>query len=708
MAGPIRISIIANSAQAVAAMARTAGAAEGMGRKVSAVGRGLTHAVTLPVLAIGAAAVTMSTDFNSAMTKIQTQAGGSAKDVRKLSAEVLKLGEHSQQGPEALAESLFHLKSVGLDNVKAMKALRSSVDLANVGGASLEDTTNALAGAWRSGIKGAHNFHDAVGVLNAIVGAGNMHLEDLTSAMSTGFLPSARSFGISLQSVGSALALMTDEGIPAQVAATRLRMSFSLLGAPSMKAAGLLSTIGLASDSLAKKMRSGGIVAAIGTLKHHLNGLGKTAQATLISEAFGGGRSSSAILTLLNNYNVLVRKQKQIEDTSGRITKAIATQAKTPAAQFHLLLASLETLAIRLGNVLLPAVTRATQKMTNALEWFDKRPNLFKKIALSVVGGLAILGPVLSIGGKLATLAKIGSGGKLGRTGSALSVQRVFVVNMPPGGLGGGGVPGKGGAPILGAPAVEAAGATTLAGIAAAAAIALPFTALMLEVNAKTPPISSQFAKDPAIARGGPKAIAWAAAHGDPNAIAWLQMQANPVPKNPSLPTGGRAGGTPLAQAGPELVATSTKIDAIKAQLAKASNAADIAGHSMSRNFALVGQGVDALAAKLAALKNPKLTATLNAENVVREMERLQAFRFHDKLITINERERAVGPGGGIGHPMIPAGPGSGSGNGASGGSDTHHHFTTNNITIVAPSVGDPVSIGEQVAYYLGEFQAAG
>jgi hypothetical protein len=45
-----------------------------------------------------------------------------------------------------------------LDNVQAMQALKVASDLAAVGGANLEQTTNAIAAAWRSGISGAQNF----------------------------------------------------------------------------------------------------------------------------------------------------------------------------------------------------------------------------------------------------------------------------------------------------------------------------------------------------------------------------------------------------------------------------------------------------------------------------------------------------------------------------------------------------------------------
>jgi TP901 family phage tail tape measure protein len=311
--------------------------------------------------ALGIASAKMATDFQSAMTKIQTQAGASRSDVKLLSKEILGLGGKVQQTPLELANAMYHLKSVGLDNVKAMQALRAASNLAAVGGANLEETTNAVAGAWRSGIKGAANFGQAAATVNAIIGAGNMRMQDFIDAIGTGFLPSARSFGVSLSSIGSALALMTDEGIPANVAATRLRMTLSLLAAPSGKAADALSQIGLGSNALANAMRSPrGIVSAVGLLKQHLDasGLSATKQAQLLSHAFGGGRSSSAILTLLNNYDVLVRKQDQINHSMGKFGPAVKAQTQTAQAQFALLRSTLDTVMVEIGTKLIPVITK--------------------------------------------------------------------------------------------------------------------------------------------------------------------------------------------------------------------------------------------------------------------------------------------------------------------------------------------------------------
>jgi TP901 family phage tail tape measure protein len=318
--------------------------------------------IALVALGAGAAeAAEKATEFQSSMTKIQTQAGASAKDVATLTKQVLKLAPSTQQGPQALSEALYHLKSVGMDNVSAMKALKTASDLAAVGGADLEDTTNALAGAWRTGIKGATNFGQAAATVNAIIGAGNMTMTDFTDALSSGILPTAKTFGLTMGQVGAALALFTDEGVPANSAATRLRMSISLLGAPSGAAEKQLKKIGLTGLELANAMRGkDGIIGAIQLLKNHLDasGLSASQQSQILSHAFGGGKSSSAILSMVNNLDVLKQKQEQVNKSTGKYGAAVKTQRQTAEAQWKILSSSLDTLTIQLGIKLLPPITK--------------------------------------------------------------------------------------------------------------------------------------------------------------------------------------------------------------------------------------------------------------------------------------------------------------------------------------------------------------
>jgi TP901 family phage tail tape measure protein len=416
---------------ASAVFGRVAAAAESTASRVSkagttmvAAGKKMSHAITLPVTVAAGASVKMAVDFQASMTRVSTQAGASAADVKTLTDQVLQLGKYAEQSPKELADSLYHLKSVGMDNVSAMKALKQASDLAAVGGASLEETTNALAGAWRSGIKGATDFHGAVATVNAIIGAGNMKMEDFNLAIGTGILPAAKTFGLSLQSVGAALALMTDEGIPANVAATRLRMSFSLLAAPSHKAEGELNSIGLSGLKLAEAMRGpGGLIGAIGLLKEHLDksGLSASKQAQFLSHAFGGGRSSSAIMTLLNNYDVLRQKQDQVNASMGRFDKAVSTQRKTAEGQFKLFKSTIEVLAVKLGTALLPPLIQIARQLGRLADGFAKLPSPIKRGAVEAALFAAALGPAMTIMGRIVQVAGFAAKG-IGGVASAASM----------------------------------------------------------------------------------------------------------------------------------------------------------------------------------------------------------------------------------------------------------------------------------------------
>lgn len=324
-----------------------------------------TAKVAGAALAVGLAGglaegVKSASEFQSEMIRLATQTGATTKDVKTLSDQVLQLGTTTQQGPQKLSEALFHLKAVGMDNVSAMKALKEASDLAAVGHADLEQSANALAGVWRTGIKGATSFHEAVSTVNAVIGAGNMTLEQFNAAIGTGIVPSAKTFGLSLKQIGAALALMTDEGIDSASAATRLRMSFSLLGAPSGAAEKQLKKIGLTGLQLADAMRGkDGLIGALTLLKDHLDksGMSASQQSQILSRAFGGGRSSSGILLMLNNLDVLEKKQEQINRSTGKFDEAVKLQRQTAEAQWHLLVSNLEVMGIRIGTKVLPPVT---------------------------------------------------------------------------------------------------------------------------------------------------------------------------------------------------------------------------------------------------------------------------------------------------------------------------------------------------------------
>ena len=386
-----------------------------VGHQLTDVGKSLTTYVTLPIVGLGAMAVKSATDFQQAMTYIRTDAGDTTDNIQKLSNAVLELAQHSQFNADTLANGLYHIASLGLRGADAIKALNTAQQMASVGGADLESTATALGGAIVTGIKGVQDYTSAAGVLDATIGAGNMRMQDLVNAIGTGVLPVFKNAGLSITDFGAALATLTDNGQAADAAATHLRMTVSLMEAPSQKAAGVMESIGLKANQLGMDMQTKGLIPALQDLKKHLldtfgtTAEGKNKMAQALTEMFGGGRSSAAIQTLVDQLDRVQNKEKQIGEQGGakEFSKKVLEQAATPAAQFKTAMDAMNADLIKLGADVLPIAVRAMHDLAGGIgkvtDWFDHLSESHKKFVLIAAGIAAAIGPILVAVGTLIT-----------------------------------------------------------------------------------------------------------------------------------------------------------------------------------------------------------------------------------------------------------------------------------------------------------------
>ena len=154
------------------------------GHSTKALGEALTG-LSLPIAAIGVGAAKLAVDFSKAMELVHTQAGYTQKQVDALSQSVLAFAPKVGVGPDELAQGLYHIASSGIPAAKAMGVLENATIGAKVGATDLESVTNALVGVLKTSPKDIHGAADAMGTLNSIVGAGNMRISDLVTALAT-------------------------------------------------------------------------------------------------------------------------------------------------------------------------------------------------------------------------------------------------------------------------------------------------------------------------------------------------------------------------------------------------------------------------------------------------------------------------------------------------------------------------------------------
>jgi TP901 family phage tail tape measure protein len=374
------------------AFARVGASAEGASRSVG------TFLKTMGAIGAGVAvaeAIKSAADFQAKMLLVQTQAGATASEIKKMTPAILSLAGKVAQAPEELATSLYHVKSTGLDVKDSLEAVKIAAEGARVGHADLEQTTNALTATIASGMLPAtESYSQAMGQLNTIVGSGDMKMSDLNDALSTGLLVTTKQYGVTLNDVGAALADFGDNNIRGEDAATRLRMAIQAIAAPSVKAAGVLATIGLTVDKLQSDQETGGLNKALSDLHTHLvnSGIDASKWGALLTEAFtkkaGGG-----IITLIGTFNRFEQKYKEVTGGADSFGAAWVATTKTAAFQFAQLKDTVDVLGIRLGTALLPPLNglahllvTVVTPLSDVVGLFGKLPGPVKEFALALAG----------------------------------------------------------------------------------------------------------------------------------------------------------------------------------------------------------------------------------------------------------------------------------------------------------------------------------
>lgn len=276
-------SALAGAKKQETAHKRSAAAIGGVGAAMSK--------MTAPILVGAAAGVKFSVDFQKSMEQVHTQAGASTAEVNKMSAAVLKLAPSTEQGPQKLAKALYLLESVGLRGSTAMQALSAASKGAAIGNASLTDTTDALAGVMVALHEKGGMAAKQMGAIDAVVGVGKMHMQDYVDSLKSGIIPTATAVGLSFNSISAGLATLTDAGVPAEMAATKMRTILLMLAHEHTTAAvDGLKSVGLSAGDVAQAMRKpgNGLLDVLQLLSTHMDKLSKVKQVDLMSSLAGG------------------------------------------------------------------------------------------------------------------------------------------------------------------------------------------------------------------------------------------------------------------------------------------------------------------------------------------------------------------------------------------------------------------------------------
>ena len=377
------------------------GLAEGLkrnGAKVANAGKALSLGVTVPLAALGVAAVSAEADFSKSMNLLQAATGAPAEKMSTLRNLAKQLGKDTVFSAGEAARAMLELAKGGMTTAQIEAGgVQAAMTLAAAGEMEMADAAKVTMAAMNTfGLRAA----DAAEITDALAGAANASaadVDDLAQGLAMAGQAAAAS-GLTVQETTAALAAFSNAGLSGSDAGTSFKTMLTALNPKSKEAAELMGQLGLDFFDAQGNMKPLTGIAA--ELQSGFKGLSVEERNAALQTIFGSDASRAA--------NIL-RKEgvKGITDLIAKTSEQGAAQKMADAAMkgtagaLEQLKGSLETAALAIGEALAPVVQDLAGKIRGLADWFTNLNPGVQETIVKIGLAAAAAGPLLFVFGKL-------------------------------------------------------------------------------------------------------------------------------------------------------------------------------------------------------------------------------------------------------------------------------------------------------------------
>ena len=374
-------------------------------------GNTFTTRLTLPVLAIGTAAVSTGNDFEAQMSRVQAIAGATADELEQLTNQAIDLGASTSFSASEVAAGMEYLASAGFTTQEIMDAMPGLLDLAASSGADLARSSEIAASAIRGfGLEANSSAHIA-DVFAEASAKTNAQVEDMGEAMKY-IAPVANTMGLSIEEVAAAIGIMSDAGIKGEQAGTTLRGALTRLTKPTDKMVAVMDELGISFYDNEGKMKS--LTEMISMLQDATSGLTEEQQQYALTTLFGTESLSGMVALISRGSDDLADMTKEFENADGAAKDMADTMLDNTKGSIEELKGSLESAGIAIQKSLSPFIRDLAEKIQDLVDDFNDLTDEEKENVIKTALLVAAIGPAIKI---LSTL-----GSTLGTVGKGISV----------------------------------------------------------------------------------------------------------------------------------------------------------------------------------------------------------------------------------------------------------------------------------------------
>lgn len=370
------------------------------GTLMGATGKTLTLGVTAPLLGLGAASVKVGNEFEAQMSRVKAISGATQEEFEALNELALELGASTAFSASEVAQGMENLASAGFTTNEIISGMSGLLDLAASSGADLATASEIAASAVRGfGLEASQTGYVA-DIFAEAAARTNAQVEDMGEAMKY-IAPVAKAMGQDITQTAAAIGLMSDAGIKGSQAGTTLRGAFSRLAKPTDKMYEVMEDLGLSFYKAEGEMLP--LNEMVKQLEETMGGLTQEQRNQALVTLFGQEALSGMLALMDRGSEELLSLSESFHTAEGSAATMAETMLDNTSGAVEEMLGSLETLGIKVQQVLAPVLTDVIQSLTGLVSWLGSLDEGTMKLLVTITAILTALGPVLIIAGKIAT-----------------------------------------------------------------------------------------------------------------------------------------------------------------------------------------------------------------------------------------------------------------------------------------------------------------
>ena len=368
--------------------------------KIDNLGNTLTTSLTLPILAIGTAAITTGNDFEAQMSRVQAIAGATKEELELLTNQAIDLGAETSFSATEAASGMENLASAGFSTNEIMEAMPGLLDLAASSGAELATASEIAASAIRGfGLEASQSSHVA-DVFAEASARTNAQVEDMGEAMKY-VAPVAKTVGLSIEETAAAIGIMSDAGIKGSQAGTTLRSGLTRIVKPTKQVKEAMEELDVEFYNSDGTMKS--LTEIIDTLQKSTSGLTDKVKNQALAQIFGTEALSGMLALVNRGSSDLDSMTKSFENCDGAAQDMADTMLDNTKGSIEELSGSLESAGIAIQKALAPEIKDLAKWIQDLVDDFNDLSDEEKQNIVRTGLLVAAIGPAIKILGKLGT-----------------------------------------------------------------------------------------------------------------------------------------------------------------------------------------------------------------------------------------------------------------------------------------------------------------